>query len=64
MGTDTIIVAHIHPSGHLTPSKADLQLTEELKARAEWLGLEFIDHIILGVSANGFDFLSLAEILP
>ncbi len=65
-GADAIIVAHSHPSGNLTPSKADLHLTEELKSRAEWLGLEFIDHIILGPpdSAKGLDFLSLAETLP
>ena len=65
-GADAIIVAHNHPSGDPTPSKADLHLTEELKSRAEWLGLEFIDHIILGSSnpAKGFDFISLAETLP
>ena len=49
----------------MKPSKADLHLTEELKSRAEWLGLEFIDHIILGSSdsANGIDFVSLAEVM-
>ena len=63
VGADAIIVAHNHPSGVLKPSKADLHLTEELRSRAEWLGLEFIDHIILGSSdsANGLDFISLAE---
>ena len=66
MGADAIIVAHNHPSGNLIPSKADLHLTKELKSRAEWLGLEFIDHIILGPpnSANTLDFISLAETLP
>ena len=65
-GADAIIVAHNHPSGNLMPSKTDLRLTEELKSRAEWLGLEFIDHIILGPpnSANTLDFISLAETLP
>ena len=65
-GAEEIIVAHNHPSGNLTPSKADLRLTEELKSRAEWLGLEFIDHIILGPSnsADSLDFISLAETLP
>ena len=63
-GAEEIIVAHNHPSGNLTPSKADLHLTEELKSRAEWLGLEFIDHIILGASKNSVDsdFISLAEL--
>ncbi|MBQ9430489.1 MAG: JAB domain-containing protein [Kiritimatiellae bacterium] len=63
VGADAIIVAHNHPSGNLTPNRADLRLTKELKSRAEWLGLEFIDHIILGSSdsAKGSDFVSLAE---
>ena len=63
-GAEEIIIAHNHPSGNLTPSKADLHLTEELKSRAEWLGLEFIDHIILGASktAIDLDFISLAEL--
>ena len=65
-GAEEIIVAHNHPSGKLTPCKADLRLTEELRSRAEWLGVGFLDHIILGASnsTNGFDFISLAEILP
>ena len=65
-GADAIIVAHNHPSGNLIPSKADLHLTKELRSRAEWLGLEFIDHIILATphSTNGLDFISLAETLP
>ena len=64
-GAEEIIVAHNHPSGDPAPSKADLRMTEELKARAEWLGLEFIDHIILGMSgsAKGIDFVSLAEVM-
>lgn len=65
-GAEEIIVAHNHPSGKLKPSKADLQLTAELRSRAEWLGLKFLDHIILCASnsAKGFDFISLAEVLP
>ena len=63
-GADAIIVAHNHPSGNLTQSMADLHLTEELKSRADWLGLEFMDHIILSTSktATDLDFISLAEL--
>lgn len=65
-GAEEIIVAHNHPSGKLKPSKADLQLTAELRSRAEWLGLKFLDHIILCASnsAKSFDFISLGEVLP
>ncbi len=42
-----IIVAHNHPSGTLTPSRADLQITERLKEVAELVGIELLDHVIL-----------------
>lgn len=45
---DAIIVAHNHPSGDPTPSKADLQLTAALQSAAQLLGVKFLDHLILG----------------
>ncbi|MBQ8124469.1 MAG: hypothetical protein IJ173_01150 [Kiritimatiellae bacterium] len=45
---DAIIVAHNHPSGDPTPSKADLQLTSALQSTAQLLGIKFLDHLILG----------------
>lgn len=45
---DAIIVAHNHPSGDPTPSKADLQLTKALQSAAQLLGFKFLDHLILG----------------
>ena len=45
---DAIIVAHNHPSGNPTPSKADLQLTIALQSAAQLLGIKFLDHLILG----------------
>ncbi len=43
----SIIIAHNHPSGSLTPSTADLDVTERLKQSAQLLGLNLIDHIIV-----------------
>ena len=62
-GAEEIIVAHNHPSGNLTPSKADIAATTELNDLAERLGVVFLDHIILGAaeSANSMDFVSLLE---
>ena len=57
-GAEEIIVAHNHPSGDLTPSKADIAVTEKLREAANLLGVKFLDHIILGA---GDAFLSLAE---
>jgi DNA repair protein RadC len=41
-----VIVAHNHPSGDLTPSKEDLDVTARLKDAAQILGLRFLDHIV------------------
>ena len=63
VGAEEIIVAHNHPSGNLTPSKADIAATAELKDLALRLGVVFLDHIILGTaeSADGMGFVSLSE---
>lgn len=64
-GADAIIVAHNHPSGDPTPSKADYDATVRLNDGANLVGLELIDHLIIGSadSASGFGFVSMAELL-
>ena len=57
-GAEEIIVAHNHPSGNPTPSKADIAATARLQDGAELVGLMLIDHLIIG---NGERFCSLAE---
>jgi len=39
-------VAHNHPSGQLTSSPEDVEITERLRCAAKILGLHFVDHII------------------
>ena len=41
-----IIICHNHPTGNLTPSLNDLQITKRLKECGKILGIEIIDHII------------------
>lgn len=48
LGAAAIIMVHNHPSGDPTPSRADIQLTKEVKAAAENLGIQLHDHIIIG----------------
>ena len=62
-GAEEIIVAHNHPSGDLTPSKADIGVTERLRKGSELVGLRFIDHIILCPlkHEDTLGFLSLSE---
>ena len=64
-GAEEIIVAHNHPSGDPTPSKADLQLTTTLQSAARLLGLKFLDHLILGSPdcEEGRGYVSVVESL-
>lgn len=41
-----VIVAHNHPSGGLEPSPNDIEITAQLKAAGEIVGIELLDHII------------------
>ncbi|MGI6432616.1 MAG: RadC family protein [Sphaerochaetaceae bacterium] len=47
-----VIVAHNHPSGTLTPSKNDLEVTKRLVEVGNLLGIKILDHIIF--SEEGF----------
>jgi DNA repair protein RadC len=48
----SIILAHNHPSGDPDPSEDDLTITKRLTEAGKILGVEVIDHIIVG--KNGF----------
>ncbi|MDR3173156.1 MAG: DNA repair protein RadC [Treponema sp.] len=50
-----VIVAHNHPSGQLKPSPEDDEITARLKAAAEVLGLNFLDHLIF-TEASWFSY--------
>ncbi len=43
-----IIVAHNHPSGEVEPSEEDRKLTAGLKQACELVGINLVDHIIVG----------------
>lgn len=43
-----IVLAHNHPSGDLTPSKNDIVTTMHLRRMGLLLGIEIIDHFIVG----------------
>jgi DNA repair protein RadC len=43
-----VIVAHNHPSGDPTPSEQDVQLTQRLVEAGRVLGIEILDHLIIG----------------
>ena len=43
-----VVIFHNHPSGDPTPSPADVELTRRLAAAGVLMGIEVVDHIILG----------------
>lgn len=43
-----LILVHNHPSGDPTPSRADIEMTQEIKAAAGSLGIVVHDHLIMG----------------
>ncbi|RFS14269.1 RadC family protein [Emticicia sp. C21] len=47
-----IILVHNHPSGNLTPSQADLDLTKRVKEAGRLLDIPILDHLIFG--DNGY----------
>ncbi|RAV99667.1 JAB domain-containing protein [Pseudochryseolinea flava] len=54
-GASGIILCHNHPSGNLTPSQADIELTRKIKEGSKILEIQVLDHIIL-TSENYYSF--------
>lgn len=48
MSAASIIVCHNHPSGDPTPSDEDIKVTKRLKDAGNILGIDLLDHIIIG----------------
>jgi DNA repair protein RadC len=56
-GASVIITAHNHPSGDEKPSTEDVMFTKRLKRAGELLGIQLLDHIIIGDKGKYFSFL-------
>lgn len=52
-----LILAHNHPSGNMTPSRADIDVTIALKEAAKLMDIALLDHIIVA----GTNYVSLAD---
>jgi DNA repair protein RadC len=44
----SIIVGHNHPSGKTEPSREDIEVTKRLVEAGKIIGIEVLDHIIVG----------------
>ena len=49
----SIILCHNHPSGDITPSEQDKQITEILCASGKIVGIRILDHIIVSSQVKG-----------
>ena len=47
-GIPKIILVHNHPSGDSTPSQADIEMTKRLYMAANIVGIQLLDHIVIG----------------
>lgn len=43
-----MILVHNHPSGDTTPSQGDYNITDNIYEAAQLMGIELLDHIIIG----------------
>ena len=48
VGASSVIFVHNHPSGDVTPSQADIDVTKDLMAIGQMLSIQVVDHIIIG----------------
>lgn len=56
-GAASIIFVHNHPSGAPTPSEQDILLTQQLCMCGKILGIEVVNHIIIGFN----DYISMKK---
>ncbi len=58
-----VMLVHNHPSGNLTLSKDDIEITERMQKLFSLADIQFLDHIIVGNRGEYFSFLE-NNILP
>ena len=51
-GAHAIFIVHNHPSGDPHPSHEDLALTDAAKRQLKCLGVELLDHVIVGAEGH------------
>lgn len=52
----SIILSHNHPSGDSEPSEEDLRITKRLVEAGKIIGIEVLDHIIIGDRDSFYSF--------
>lgn len=64
LSASAIICVHNHPSGDPSPSKADIEITRQLREASKTVDIDLLDHIIVGsqmLDPSGQGFYSFSE---
>ena len=59
-----IVALHNHPSGDPSPSPEDALLTSRMSAAADVLGIDFLDHIVIGEIGRYYSFREAGVLTP
>jgi DNA repair protein RadC len=57
----SIVVGHNHPSGDPSPSVEDTRITKRLSEAGEIIGIDLMDHIVIGDGTEPLRWASLKE---
>lgn len=63
-GASAVIAVHNHPSGDPAPSREDIRVTRQLREASLTVGIELLDHIVLGqkeIDPHGLGYYSFQE---
>ena len=60
----SVVLAHNHPSGDPSPSAEDRAVTRQLRSAGSLVGIEVLDHIIVGDGSRYFSFSEAGALDP
>jgi DNA repair protein RadC len=58
----SVIVLHNHPSGSISPSGDDSEITRRMVQAGSIIGIELLDHVIIGPNAQYFSYSESASV--
>lgn len=59
-----VMLFHNHPTGDITPSKQDKEITEKIAFSGELLGIKLLDHIIVGAGNSEYFSFAKESLIP
>jgi len=64
IGCERFQVAHNHPTGDPTPTRKDIELTQQIMVGANACGLYFEDHVIVSPTGKHYSFADHGLLIP